>query len=149
MAANLTVLLRIEKAVFGCLSTYLHLTKRSITHNVMYNPLLVPAKLNLTNAQNVVANFGVLLRSEKAVFGCLSTHLHLTKRSITHRVMYNPLLYLPHTKSYQRSKTRRPILAFFCVSKRLYLGVLVHIYISRNGPLLTDICASLLLIPAT
>jgi len=32
-------------------------------------------------------------------------------------------------------------LAFFCVSKRLNLGALVRIYISQNGPVLTEICS--------
>jgi len=68
----------------------------------------------------------------------VNMHLHLTKWPCTHRDIFTPFWYLP-LKTYECLRMRWPILAFFCMSKRLHLGVLVRIYISQNGPVLTEI----------
>ena len=134
--------------VFSCMSKRLHLgalvgiyiSQNSLVLTEICSPP-PPCHLKPTNAREHGGPFGVILRVKKAALGCISRHLHLTKRSSTHRDMFNPPWYLP-LKTYQCSRTRWPILAFFCMSKWLHLDVLVHIYISQNSPVLTEISST-------
>src|SRR6266498_3500141 len=81
----------------------------------------------------------LLLPVEKASFKCINMYKHLPKRSSTHcDVIPSPAV---QHKTYQSSRKRWSIRAFSCTSKRLHFGALVHISISQNGPVLTEMCS--------
>src|SRR6266511_3481763 len=96
-----------------------------------------------------MVNFGDPWRVEKAVFKGISACSYLRKRRRTHRDMVSPSWYQQPNLSGIIFKTRWSISAVLVTSKRLYLGVLVHVVISENEEELTEIWYPPLLVPAT
>jgi len=82
------------------------------------------------------------------VFFCVSKRLHLSALVCIYISQNGPVLTeicsppgTCHLKTYQCSRTWWPISAFFRASKGLHFGALVRVYISQNGPVLTEICS--------
>src|SRR6266540_1041532 len=94
-----------------------------------------------------MVNFGDPWHVEKAVFKGISACSYLRKRRRTHGDMVSPSWYQQPNLSGIIFKMRWSILAVLGASKRLYLGVLVHVVIFRNGTKLTEL--SMLLVPKT
>ena len=88
------------------------------------------------------------------VFSCASKRLHfgaLVYISISQNgpvltEMCSPPSCCQQHKTYQCRTRRWSIRVFSCASKRLHCGVLVHISISKNGPVLTKIHSPLLVL---
>jgi hypothetical protein len=91
--------------------------------------------------ENVAVTFGGHSGVEMALFKCISMCIHLAKRPGTHgdRFILSSW-YLQHI-FHKCSKTRRPFSAVFRASKGPCLSVLVCVFTSRNGLVLTEICS--------
>jgi hypothetical protein len=87
-------------------------------------------------------------RVKKAVFKGIRSCSYFRKRRRTHGDMVSPSWYQQPNLSGIIFKTRRSISAVLVASKRLDLGVLVHVVTSENEEELTEIWYPLL-VPAT
>jgi len=114
---------------------YKHLQKRSSTHCDVIPPLAI-SNIKPTKARERAGRLGRSLARHL----CALVHISISQNSPVLTEICPPSCCLQH-KTYQSSRTRWSIRAFSCTSKRLHFGALVHISISQNGPVLTEMCS--------
>ena len=103
------ILLHVEKAWFGCISTYPYLTKRPSTHWDVFTTPPGTRNIETAKARECAIRFWRFLRVGKAWLGCISTYSYLVKRPSTHRDVFITLL---GTRNIKTEKAREHAVRF-------------------------------------
>ena len=87
-------------------------------------------------------------RASRGLDSGVLVHIFISRNDPVLTEICSPLLLVPAIENSQNLENMLVDLAFFCASRGLDSGVSVHIFISKNDLVLTEICSPLLLVPA-
>ena len=135
-AADLSVLSWLERLYSGVL-VHIYISRNGplLTKICIHPSWYLPLKFY--QGSKTRRAFSAFFRASKRLYSGVLAHIYISRTvHYSLRYLHPSSWYLP-LKSYQGSKMRWPISAFFRASKRLNLGLLGHIFASQNDRVLT------------